>query len=191
MTFNPNIPQPNDELSASQPVLLSNNTELDNAFEVDHYKFSDATTNKGKHREITTPNEPIPTTTTDPKICGHAVSSAIETLQFSKGINDAVPTPLTSKIGFISSLAPAATVNLQDFTGVTTCLFRVTVMASTFTGPVLFSGAIFSSAFTARTKTYPITDLVWSLPVSGNILQLQSVTAQSNVYWTIEFLRIE
>ena len=52
--FNPNIPQPGDQLSDSQVDLLNNNLALDAAFGVDHYPFS-SVTNSGMHNKIDTP----------------------------------------------------------------------------------------------------------------------------------------
>lgn len=53
--FIPTIPQAGDNLDFSQGQLLSNNSGLDTVFGNDHYKFSDATTNKGLHKQVTFP----------------------------------------------------------------------------------------------------------------------------------------
>ena len=53
MVFNPNIPTPSEKLSASQPVLLTNNADLDASFLKDHTLFSDATANNGFHKQVT------------------------------------------------------------------------------------------------------------------------------------------
>lgn len=54
MTFNPNIPQPTDTLSVSQGELLTNDTQLNTVFNVDHVAFDDATVaNRGKHTSST------------------------------------------------------------------------------------------------------------------------------------------
>jgi hypothetical protein len=50
MTYNPNIPQPSDNLSDSQNDLLNNFQTLDTSFAVNHYQFSNATANNGKHK---------------------------------------------------------------------------------------------------------------------------------------------
>ena len=49
MAFNPNVPQPPQFVSASQPVFLANNQTLDNVFGKNHFKFSDGTGNAGRH----------------------------------------------------------------------------------------------------------------------------------------------
>lgn len=55
-SFNPNIPNAGDLLSDSQPELKTNNQALDNVFFINHYKFSDTTGNKGKHRWVEMPS---------------------------------------------------------------------------------------------------------------------------------------
>ena len=49
-TFQPGIPLPNDRLSKSQQDLLGNNRQLDTSFGINHYAFSDASTNNGMHK---------------------------------------------------------------------------------------------------------------------------------------------
>lgn len=54
--YNPNIPQSSDNLSTSQAQILNNFGKLDSIFDVNHVKYSDATTaNQGKHRKIDFP----------------------------------------------------------------------------------------------------------------------------------------
>jgi len=52
MTFNPNIPQPTDDLSDSQGDLLNNNLALDASFSINHAAFSDTTADNGKHTYV-------------------------------------------------------------------------------------------------------------------------------------------
>ncbi len=49
MTYDPNQPNPNDDLDVSQPKLLLNSQQLDIVFGVNHFKFSDLSGNAGKH----------------------------------------------------------------------------------------------------------------------------------------------
>lgn len=53
MTFDPNIPLPADELVNSQGDLLTNFTELDTQFGINHVEFSDTTGDAGKHKFAT------------------------------------------------------------------------------------------------------------------------------------------
>lgn len=55
MPFNPNIPQPSDLLSDSQGDLLGNMSQLDTSFGVDHFAFSNLTSNNGFHQKVTLP----------------------------------------------------------------------------------------------------------------------------------------
>jgi hypothetical protein len=60
--YNPNIPQPTDELSDSQGQILQNFQKADSSFGTDHYRFSDLTVNNGFHQRATFPgNAPAPT----------------------------------------------------------------------------------------------------------------------------------
>jgi|ERR1700754_1273187 len=60
--YNPNIPQPLDELSDSQGQILQNFNKADSSFGTDHYRFSDLTVNNGFHQRVTFPgNSPAPT----------------------------------------------------------------------------------------------------------------------------------
>ena len=191
MTFNPNIPTSGEKLSASQPVLLSNNQALDNTFEVDHYKFSDGTSNVGKHETVTTPGIAIPSTTIDPKIYGHEVTTNVGTLQFSRGESNAIPTPLTNKSGIVASLPFATPVNLLDFTGVTTCNFRVSAFRTGSSSFATFSGSVTGGTLFNTVQLAPSGATTFTFPISGNILQILTGSPATNVFWCIEFLRIE
>jgi hypothetical protein len=66
MVFKNNIPLPTDNLSVSQGDLLGNNAQLDTSFGIDHYTFSDLTSNNGFHKKSTYPVgvDPAPVATT-------------------------------------------------------------------------------------------------------------------------------
>ena len=70
MVYQPNIPLSTDKLRISQGDLNTNFGDLDTVFDVDHYKYSDATGDIGKHSQITTPKESAhPSTSADePKL---------------------------------------------------------------------------------------------------------------------------
>ena len=55
MPYDPNIPQPSDNLSDSQSDILQNFQTLDTVFAINHFLFSDASANKGKHKFIELP----------------------------------------------------------------------------------------------------------------------------------------
>lgn len=196
MTFNPSIPQSTDKLSASQPVLLSNNLAIDNSFGVDHYKFSDGTADNGKHETVTTPNIAIPTTTADPKIYGHQLTAPLTTLQFSKGVSDAIATPLTSiqSTSADSTFTAFQTKNILDFAGITRAVFHVRadlLSPDINTSSQLFTASFSGGAFKIRQYNTTPASVVFILSSAGTNLRLQSQLATSGAYWTIQFLRLE
>lgn len=52
MTYNPNIPQPDDNLSVSQGDLLNNFTDLNTKFSINHVSLTDTTSDTGKHKYV-------------------------------------------------------------------------------------------------------------------------------------------
>lgn len=189
--FIPTIPQPGDNLDFSQGQLLSNNSGLDTVFGVDHYKFSDATVNKGFHNQVTTPVRSHPVTGPNPVFYGAQDSANLGVLQYSSGPNNAVPTPLTmlQSPSTPISLAPNGTTNIIDFTGLTRAFGVISASDTTgtnvgsmwyivWTGAVIYKTAIISGTFQAIN--------------SGNILQLKNISPSityNNIYWTFQLLR--
>ena len=191
--FIPTIPQPGDNLDFSQGQLLSNNSGLDTVFGIDHYKFSDATVNKGFHKQVTSPNQGShPATAANPLFYGMQDSANLGVIQYSRGPNNAVPTPVTmlqsSSTPII--LAPSATTNVFDFTGLTRA-FAIVSGADTVTPNaqsmwyIVWTGAVIQAPIA-------IINGVLKAVISGNILQLKNIhptNTYSNVYWTLQFLR--
>lgn len=60
MTFNVNIPQPNDLLSNSQGQIKDNFSSSNISFGVNHYPFNDGTANNGKHKFVDMPSTTLP-----------------------------------------------------------------------------------------------------------------------------------
>jgi len=196
VTFNPSIPQSGDKLSASQQDLLSNNVALDNSFGIDHYKFSDGTANNGKHETVTTPSIAIPTTTTDPKIYANELTSPLTALQFSKGVNDAIATPITSiqSTTADATFTPAQTKNILDFTGITRAVVHVKadlLAPDPNTSSQLFNVSYASATFKIRQYNTTPASVFLSVTSAGNILRITSAAATTSLYWTIQFLRLE
>lgn len=279
MPFNPNIPQPNDDLSDSQLDLLNNNGFLNASFGVDHFPFSDATINNGKHTNVTTPNlsasppvtgaitgatnAPIcsitspahglttgsiitisgvggmvqlngntytitntgvntfnlngvdsrafgvytaggtwvlrnhPVTTTDPKFYGMQDSANVGIIQYSRGPNGAVPTPVTTLQSPAApiTLGSLATTNVLDFTGLSKAY--AVLYATNLDFPLGFD---FCQAMARWNGTNLITtnyqigfaNRISSL-ASGNVLQVKNLTntAMTQVFWTLQLIRIQ
>jgi len=200
--FLPNIPQPNDSLDFSQGQLLSNNQGLDTVFGVDHYAFSDATVSKGMHNKVTTPlivGAVHPTTATNPVIYGMQDSALLGVLQYSRGLNNAVPTPLTSLHSSSTPivLAPSATTDIFDFTGLSLAYGSLVVVNQNTVGSGLLRLLTYEFIFGPASGLIAAPILLGNsglvvVPV-GNVLKIQNITAGvfSDVYWTMQFQRIQ
>jgi hypothetical protein len=54
MTFDPTIPNANHFISADQPQITINFSQLNSIFDIDHIKYDDGTAgNRGKHKQVT------------------------------------------------------------------------------------------------------------------------------------------
>lgn len=215
--FIPTIPQANDNLDFSQGQLLSNNAGIDTVFGIDHYKFSDATVNKGFHNQVTTPQfflnttiPPVyptvtPVTVANPILYAYQATDGAGTpttntgvLQYSRGPNSAVPSPLTHLHGS-AVIAALGVQNIFDITGITRALFTVSVMDDVITANNQFAYGSFGVAGAGYrinnfVSTTAPTASKLGVTTAGNILQITNVsttTASNNVQWTIDFLRIE
>ncbi len=210
--FLPNVPQPGDDLQFSQPELLSNNQGLDTVFGVDHYKFSDATVNKGFHNQVTQPayvaSPPTglpPATTTNPILYSFQQTAPMGVLQYSRGPSNAAPSPVTSlqsPIGGITLLASPGTISIMDFTGVPTIAIAELYFGTNNTTfpvrgrfSVLFiapnTGLIIEGT-SKDSGTIPLTFNALGVQFAGNILKLTNINAiPFTMWWTLRFLRVE
>lgn len=213
--FIPTIPTSGQNLDFSQGQLLNNNAGLDTVFGVDHYKFSDATANKGFHNKVTTPqfylNSTIPPvyptvspiTTSNPIFYAFQPTDGSGTpttnlglLQYSKGTSNAVATPVTS----IQSAATATVINASstsavfDFTGIggAFCILVAAdfvIVNKQIIAYVIFNGTTLNIQ-TLLSNSLPIG---FTATAAGKVLQLNNTSggAYSNIYWTLQFLRIQ
>lgn len=197
--FLPNIPLPNDFLEDSQGDLLGNNQALNSVYGSDHYPYNDDTANSGKHKMVTTPAQSVaPTTTDDPKFFGFQDYSAIGVLQYSKGPNQPLKTPLTTRQSSTAPIVMAenTTIDILDFTGIQQAAVVLwfgnypLVPISEFDISVLNQANIVwtGNAFDIKQNfTVPV------LAVNnGSILQISCpiLGGCSAVFWTLEYLRI-
>ncbi len=197
MGYSPNIPQPTQLLSNSQGDLLTNFQALDTSFGVDHYKFSNTTSNNGFHNQVTTPpwngGSVPPVTTLNPIIFGFQYTPPLGILQYSEGPSGAVPTPLTSKNSPYAHIVVGigATTNLMDFAGLTFAIANIyafqqaPLAAGTVT--VFWNGAAFlfvgSTSFSGGATIFQ---------GAGSILQiLNNSLAPINLLWSLEFVRLQ
>lgn len=194
MSYNNNIPQASDLLSDSQGDLLLNFQTLDNSFGVDHYAFSNLTADNGKHNTVTTPivtGNVHPTTAADePKFYNQKISANFESIQYSRGGSDAVPTPVT-RINSPATpvvLISTGTTPMIDLSGVPLAIFRV-IAVDTISGVINQSIIIFQ----AGSYIIPLQP-AFSLDIfnAGTVLQLVNLSANvMNVYWHLEFYRLQ
>lgn len=202
MPYNPNIPQPTDILSDSQGDLLGNFQALDTSFGIDHYKFSDLTANNGFHNKVTTPvfvaNPPTglpPVTVANPVFYGFQQTAPLGVLQYSRGPNNAVPTPVTmiqsSSTPIV--LASGASTNVLDFTGITNAMFNLWAVnnGAPQGARLYFFGGWDGATFTAI-GLGPIDSVNLTATNAGNTLRVTNTAGAplNNVYWTLQFLRI-
>lgn len=201
-TYLPNIPQPNDNLDFSQSQLLGNFQSLDTVYGIDHYEFSNGTANSGFHDQVTTPThiggEPA-TAANLPLLYALTVGGNLQVAQFSKAANTANTTPGFPVTGLespaaASSINTSSTLNLFDFTGLARAM--CILVASNMGSPVRnYVAYVVWDGTTATVVTIsPITPAGFGALISAStILQLSNTTGtnMTNVYWALEFLRVQ
>lgn len=201
MVYTRNQPISMDDLDISQPFLATNTNAADDSFGIDHYQFSDLTVNNGFHNKVTTPvfvdSPPTglpPVTVANPVLYGFQNSANVGVLQYTRGPNNAVPTPLTSL------QAPAAGINLPngntsdvlDFNGLPGTLCKLYAASMTATPAsnefyVVWNGTTLTSISPVSSSAVRI-----QAQASGTILQIKNSSGSNltSVVWTLEFKRI-
>lgn len=203
MAFLNNIPQSSDDLSDSQADLLGNFQALDSVYGTDHFAFSNATANNGYHNVVTTP---VIVPQAHPATGVHITKlynnyetqvgsiKAVGPIQYSRGENSAVPSPVTN-INSTSAavvLANLATDLVLDFTGLARAICTLYAFeAVSGTGnrssvtAVFWTGTAFITNALSGSSNLPIS-------TSGNRLYVQNTSGvtYSNVYWTLTLQRL-
>jgi hypothetical protein len=210
MAFLANIPQPSDTLDFSQPELLSNNSQLNTSFGIDHYPFTDTSANLGFHNQVTTPiivgaAHPTTTTTYD-RFYAMQDTPNLGILQYSRGYDTvsaapAVPTPVTSLQSPATgiALAAGATLPIFDFTGINTfglaMLYVVDITnalpRAVFMEMVTYCNSTLQAYQIPTLPPYPTATLI--IGNSANpILRIKNNSANPmSIMWTLQFLRIQ
>lgn len=201
MVFNPNIPQPDDDLDISQPVLLTNNQDLDNSFGIDHYKFSNATANNGFHNQVTTPlivGSVHPTTAAAiPKIYAMQDSANAGVLNYSRGPSNAVPTPLTTLQSQAAAISinSGSTLTIFNFTGLTRAIAMLyavdyeTISAIPF--PSIVSFVKWNGTSILSTDIQSSAGFGTFSSGTNLIIRNASGTNMTQIFWTLQFLRMQ
>lgn len=202
MPYLRNEPIATDDLDISQPKLQGNTNASDDSFGIDHYQFSDGTSNNGKHKSVTSISSgahAIPIAN-EPKIYGMQDSAPVGVVQYSRYFDSglggpAVPTPLThlQSSAAAITLAVNGTTNVLDFTGLARAFCVLYAMDTTTVATtkscsfIIWNGA----NITINTMSTGINQLV--IQSAGNILQLRngSVNPLNDVYWTLQMDRLQ
>jgi len=207
MTFTPNRPTATEFLQVSQGLINANFTSSDNTFGIEHYKFSDVTANKGFHNTVTQPliiGAAHPTTTINPIIYTMSTNgTGPQTLQFSRGVNDAVPTPITNVHSGTSPLTLPAKVgiingslNIFDFAAISGITIAMLYFANIDNIDPANASCIIS--WNSAGSLIKVTNIVATnnsgiaFNNSGTLLVAANVSPNvyANVYWTIQFERM-
>ena len=196
--FIPTIPTSGQNLDFSQGQLLSNNQGLDTVFGIDHYKFSDATANKGFHNQVTTPprTSGIPAMGPNPIFFGFQPTSNIGVLQYSLSTKSAIPSPLTRfQSGATPTvIAPSSAIPILDLSGVTRGMFIVTAMDSVISNnQIAYVTWSSSGSLMIINNLVALSNTKLFITQSGSVIQINNASpsiSSNNVYWTIEFLEL-
>jgi len=190
-------PQPSDLLSDSQPILKSNNNNMDDSIGRDHYAPSNTGSNNGKHRTVTTPTLTAhPTTALDCKFYAMQDAVAIGGLQYTRAPNEAVPSPLTPLQSGISGITMGAgtTTNVLDFNGIPNTIATLYYVGKKADNSAIIGGAcdvFWDGSKKALINNQTPSNTTFAI-FSGSILQIDSGSLSLiNVAWTLVFHRIQ
>lgn len=196
MVYRRDQPVAGNSLRRSQPLLKENTNSADDSFGEDHYAFSNLTTNNGFHQKVTGPVQSAHVSTGADTVTLYTMQdySTIGPLQYSRGQNDAVPTPLTSlHSGTEIKLAPSGTSDIFDFSGSPPSygLILIPSKLSAAATPSMYQQAFSwnGSILVLDSTSGPIV----RAQVSSNILQVKNTSttsAATEIYWTLHFDRI-
>jgi len=203
MVFIANKPNATDKLKDSQPVIKGNFQQLDASFLVDHYTFSNGTTNNGKHNQVTTPEivgAAHPTTAAaEPKFYAMNDADQVGVIQYSRGPSDAVPSPLTRLHGVSVGVASGATIDIFDY-GTPDTVTRSISYLSAYGEPITSASRLLTALVCwtgADLRTWNIIAgntiaAVIFATVDGSKIQIKNNTAVPlTIYWSLEFQRLQ
>ncbi len=198
--YQPGIPTGTVNLDVDYLNLQGNFQQANIVYGQDHYPFDNATPNQGFHNLVTTPpvvnNPPDALPPATPVgICrfyAYQKYAAMGILQWSRGPNNALPTPLTNIYGGPVSIASLASANIMDFVGFT----RVTCILSAFNDSATSNKNGVDAYVVYSQGTFNVTTGTpgsLSAGSSGTVLQLKNNTGGTlgSVYWALQFIRVE
>ncbi len=152
MAYDPNIPQPTDDLSDSQVQLLANFQQLDTSFGINHFQYSDASSDNGKHKKL---DFPTPTTVGvpvgDDSVIYPKAVSAVSSPYFRNSVGDSVMWRGGSTNGLVAeTLANPGLLNLPNG-------FQMKFGQSSFSGAGTQALVTYAAAFPTATLCVQVT----------------------------------
>ena len=214
--YTTNQPVATDPLSVSQTYLFNNTNALNTIYGFDHFAFTDDTNSRGLHQKVTTPLYSVapaytpPATVADPILYGYtpldntgATTTNLPVIQWSRGVSNSVPTPLTSIQGPLAgdSIAIASAIPILDFTGISIAIFELFAFISnisTIGYQVSTTGCYNNTVIPPGGSNFiligPSIGSSLKAQSSGKVLQLFNNTGSAftnTVYWTLRFIRIQ
>lgn len=201
-SFNPNIPNPGDLLSDSQPVLKTNNQALNNIFGIDHYPFADVSLNQGFHNQVTTPafsTGTEPSTSTNPIIFARQQTAPLGVLQYSKGPTNAIKCPITNLqspgTAIVLIGGNVTNSNILDFTGLNRAFVVLTVSnyQAGLRDQQIFYISFFNGVGFIFTSIAPVNSTGFRINNTLNIVRISNnnPSTYTQVFWTLQLLRLE
>ncbi len=118
MAYNPNIPQPQDEIPDSQSDLLTNFTDLNTIYQVDHVALN-AASNLGKHNKVTLvsqgsdPDMDAPETQVD-EVSIFTLKEGTDTELYCRSQSNGTVNQLTKDGELFIRAYPVLAVNIKD-----------------------------------------------------------------------------
>jgi hypothetical protein len=188
------------KLNITQPQIRNNFSQANTSFGEEHYAFSDETSNNGLHNTVTTPliiGSAHPTTESNPIFYSMQDTMPVGVIQYSRGPNNAAPTPLTKLHSPLTpiTLTSNATTNLLDVSGLNFIYGKIYAINAALIG---FSLPHIETTFYWATGVGFIfstpNSVGFTMTFSGNVIQLRNsngTSSYNNVYWTLEIVRMQ
>lgn len=182
MTYTRGQPNANDKGQDSQPILLANTNALDDIFDVDHYKLSNATNDRGKHKAIRLKKQTVDPTTLDDEFAIYSKDdSASQQNLFYRLPSSGAINQLTKDGQLFSGLIPVAACNFSDSAFVTQFNFGTFLKVATgryklsFTTPLPnnnyeWSMSGMATGATALVNAAPARDATYSNSVNTDFI---------------------
>lgn len=201
MVYNPNIPQANDFQDVSQGDILANFMQLDTSFDVDHYKFSDLTTDNGKHKQVTAVSQTSHPTTGSGETKIYAYKESVAPLTnlgpmiYARGESNSYQTPISplqSPSGG-TAIGTSTTVDIFNFSNMTNVYAMLYVMDITAIRRMITYVYTANGLLIGKDNLLPNTSLTpLETMVNDNVIQIRntSPTIAYTIFWTLDFKRI-